>query len=147
MISYYCTFGDTNVGYFFKKIIFGNIKVISFFDNSLKSKEFENFKNKILIRYFLDGDVTEYNQISDSSFFYDNRNKVVVFNYRLKREDLQNLNLTTTFDFIKATTLKSLLVANEKLKSPKVPLNYFDSLSKIVEPLFSIIYKQNVLNL
>lgn len=65
MITYFCHFGDQEVGEKFRKVIFGKIKLISLFESKFQETNFPTIEHKLLIRFHIDGKITQFENCID----------------------------------------------------------------------------------
>jgi len=143
MISYYCYFGDILVGENLKKIIFGKIKVIPYFEKEFKQYDVSGDCVKILIRYFVDGLVTKYENISDKSFFYLRKEKVFTVNFRL---EAPIYDLKETYDYFVATTFEGINFAFKEREKQHFALPDKETFNNKVTVLLQEVFSTNIVN-
>ena len=135
MVTYYCYFGDSEVGENFKKIIFGNVKMISLLESRIKN---QIMPSSILIRYYLDGKISQYNDVEDKSIIFDKKKKVLVLNFKLNKEEVLSMNLSDVFHYIKDTTMNGLFYSSKKYDL------IFNDITNDLNDIFDIIEVENL---
>ena len=108
MISYFCHFGDTQVGTPLKQIIFNKGKLISYFSENLRASNYGNFLKKILIRIFIDGDIEQYPQITHKSNIFSKKDKWAAINFHLLKNEIDEMDEEKTIKFLIESTLYSI---------------------------------------
>jgi hypothetical protein len=145
MISYYCHFGDNEIGKFFAKILFGKIKAISFLESKLNPKDFSQDVSKIVIRFFVDGNITLYTEIEDSNIFFIKKEKCFFINYHLNHDKVKGLNINETFDYIKQKTISSIDLVKATCEKKKMDFHNEAKLKRSIDEIFEMILEKNVL--
>ena len=123
MIRYFCYFGDSKVGIHFKKLIFDEGKLNSFFEKNLNKEKYGDFLEKILIRIFLDGEVEQYPQIGNNTKIFSKKDKSVVVNYHLLKNESKLMNEHQVRDYLSEITLNAIDAAKIILQNKGYEFN------------------------
>jgi hypothetical protein len=143
MITYYCYFGDPIIGQNFVKIIFGEIKVIPFFEEELIPDLYGDGINKISIRYFIDGDISQYPEVKEDKVHYSKKYRCISIDFHLKKEVVEEMDLRAAFKYFKSTTLKAIEMSGIYCDNKNISFNS-NKLGEDLSKLFENIYKKVV---
>ena len=144
MISYFCFFGDSEAGANFRKIIFGEKKLIPLLSDVLKDINHFHQINVILVRYFIDGNISTYEQIRSGTFIHNKRKKDFVVNFRLTNDEANKMNLLSTYKYIRKTTLEAIDLVQNQLEDNSNNRKLIAEIKEQTEILFKEIRQTNL---
>lgn len=144
MVGYFCYFGDQEVGWAFIKIIFGNLKLNRAFESIHVGKNKSGKEVKLLIRYYLDGTVSEYTQINSGSSFFRRRENAFIYNFRLNHDNEIVNDLDSSFKFIRQTTISAIRSIEVNDNTKIVFTESTTDLVNSIESIFHDVYISNV---
>jgi len=123
MISYYCYCGDPVIGQNFVKIMFGDLKVMPFFEENLHPNSYGGIIHNVLIRYFIDGEVSQYPDVKENKVYYSRKLQCLSIDYHLVENETCQMDLTDTYFYIKETTIRSMQMFEQYCKKKKIAFN------------------------
>lgn len=145
MITYFCHFGDQEVGEKFRKVIFGKIKLISLFESKFQETNFPTIEHKLLIRFHIDGKITQFENCIDKKIIVDKKNKVLVFSRKLSSENANSMSLEETYKYIYESTIDSIKLFNNELINKKSKIHLDNaSLFLLIDEVFNEIKEFNL---
>ena len=146
MVSYYCYVGDQDVGWAFIKVIFGNLKLNRVMESFHIGQNKNGKEVKLLLRFYLDGTVSEYTQINSDSHFFTGRDNAFIYNYRLNHDNEIVNDLGASFNFIKEKTILAITQIKANDNSKIIFTASTTDLVNSIKSIFNDFYISNVLN-
>lgn len=145
MITYFCHFGDGEVGEKFKSVIFGEIKLIPLLESNFLQSDLRNFEFDIMIRFYLDGEITKFYDVVDAEIIVDKKKKLLVFNKRMISNKANSFSLLETYNYILEATLEAINLFENNFNNLISKTSTIE-LKSVVTDSFKDIYKSNVIS-